>query len=152
MKLLKRLFRKYWDRYPKGPFVYVCSHNGVVGAVRAEDYDDEVRRMRKEFQKKRFLRHPVRPQVYPVFLFSNKNVGERSFRVGTENKLNEILMDCVVEFRDFELPPLNAPGSTPFGYEGMFEQVGRENTRHRVWSDEQANTYLRGGKISTYNL
>ncbi len=151
---LKKLIQKFWDKYPNKPLVYVCTHNGVTGAVCADDFDTEIRRMRKNFKKNGWENAvwPIRPQVYPIFLFSDKNVSERSFRVGSLKQLSELLKDCAVEFRDFELPPLNAPGSTPYGYYGQFEQVGRENTRHRVWTLEQAETCLKGGQIFTYNV
>lgn len=152
MSSLKRLFRKLWDVYPNEPLVYICSHNGVTGAVRAEDFDDEVRRMRGFFRKKGKPSGVVRPQVYPVFLFSDKTPSSRSFRVGTLDDLKLILESCAVEHRTFELPPLNAPGMTPYGYFGVMEEIGRENTRHRLWSRAQAHNYLHGGAISTYNL
>lgn len=152
MSTLKRLFRKVWDAYPKEPLVYVSSHNGVTGVVRAEDFDDEVRWMRKLFRKNGKPQGAVRPQVYPVFLFSDKNPSSRSFRVGTLDDLKQALEGCALEQRTFELPPLNAPGFTPYGYFGMMEEIGRENTRHRVWSLEQVRTYFHGGAISTYNL
>ena len=160
MSTLKRLFRKVWDAYPRKPLLYICSHNGVTGVVRAEDFDDEVRRMRRSLKRGWPTRGvsnvpwPVRPQVYPVFLFSDKNPRKRSFRVGTLDEMWEAfdLCGCVVEERSFELPPLNAPGHTPFGYFGMMVEIGRENARHRVWSLKQARTYFRGGAIYTYNL
>ncbi len=163
MHSLMKLFRRLWDIYPKEPLVYICTHNGVTGVVGAEAYDDEIRRMRRQFKKKgwpsdRLGRElwslcPVRPQVYPIFLFSDKNPSpSRSFRVGTMFEMAGILKGCRVEERTFELPPLNAPGSTRFGYYDSWEEIGRENTRHRRWTLDQARMYLNGGTIFTYNL
>ncbi|GEM_PF-1658119 len=156
---LKKLFRICWDEYPVEHLLYVCSHNGVTGVVRAEDFDDEVRRMRREFEKSGWPKdplgwelRPVRPQVFPVFLFSDKNPSDRSFRVGTLAEMRQALDGYCVEERSFELPPINAPGMIRSGYYGHWESVGRENTRHRAWTLEQARRYFRGGHISTYNL
>ena len=142
MSTLKKLFRKLWDAYPKEALFYVSSHNGVTGVVRAEDFDDEVRRMRKLFRKNGRPQGAVRPQVYPVLLFSDKTPSSRSFRVGSLDDLKQLLEGCAVEQRTFELPPLNAPGFTPYGYFGMMEEIGREGTRHRVWTLEQARNFF----------
>ena len=145
MSTLKKLFRKLWDAYPKEPLVYVSSHNGVTGVVRAEDFDDEVRRMRKLFRRDGGRpAEAVRPQVYPVFLFSDKTPPNRSFRVGTLADLKRLLEGCLVEQRVFELPPLNAPGCTPYGYYGMMEEIGREGTRHRLYAFVWAQSYIHG--------
>ncbi len=148
MSTLKKLFRRIWDAYPKEPLVYLCSHNGVTGVVRAEDFDDEVRRMRRLFvvhiRCKGEPQRMVRPQVYPVFLFSDKTPSSRSFRVGTLDDLKQVLKNCVIEPRIFEVPPMNIPGFTPFGYLGMMEEVGRENSRLHIWTLEQARAYLYG--------
>jgi len=152
-------FLRNWIRaYPKQPLIYVCTHNGVTGVVRAEDFDNEILRMRREFTKNMWPVEPlgweirpVRPQVYPVFLFSDKNP-QRSFRVGTLAEMTGILKGCCVEERNFELPPLNAPGMAKLGYYGSWEEVGRENTRHRVWTLKQAHTHLSGGIVNTYDL
>lgn len=152
MNTLNWFLWKLWNRYPTQSLIYVSLDNGVVGAVCAEDYDREVYRMRKEFSWNRWPTVPVRPQVYPVFLFSNKNPGNRSFRVGTEEDLTRIIRGCAVEFRDFELPPLNAPGYTPLGYFGAREEIDSENARRRKWTLDQAREYLHGGQITTYNL
>lgn len=143
MGTLKRLFRKLWDAYPKEPLVYVSSHNGVTGVVRAEDFDDEVRCMRRLFRREGgMLAGSVRPQVYPVFLFSDKTPSSRSFQVGTLADLKRLLEGCHVEQRVFELPPLNAPGFTPYGYYGMMEEIGREGTRHRLYAFGWAHSYI----------
>ncbi len=151
MSTLKRfvvkLLRKFWDRYPKIPLIYICSRNGVTGAVRADDFDDEVRSMRKSFVRLNWPIRTVRPQVYPVFLFSDKSLPERNYRVAPLIGLKEISKYCVVEFRDFELPPITAKGFTPHGYFGELEMMGREGTRHRIWTLRQAAAYLVRGKI-----
>jgi len=156
MRSLKKWFRRLWDKFPSQPLLYVCSHNGVTGVVRAEDFDDEVRLMRQEFEKNKWpdycLRdwevRPVRPQVWPIFLFSDKDPGSRSFRVGTLKELYKILEGCRIEERSFELPPLNAPGMARAGYHGGWNEIGRENSRHVKWSLNQAETYFHGGEIS----
>ena len=149
-------FRKGWrrGRLPYPPHVYICSHNGVTGVVSAAAYEREVAEMRAQFDLgRKFLPdRPLRPQVYPVFLFSNRAPSARSFRVGGIYELWQVLEGCFVEERAFELPPLNAPGHTPYGYCGSYEEVGRENTRHRKWTLADAWTYLQGGTITTYNV
>jgi len=152
LKRFWRLLRKFWDWdvYPDAPLVYVCSHNGVTGVVRADDFDDEVQRMRRLF--KRYgspwsgadSYKAVRPQVYPVFLFSDKVQLEPSFRVGSLDDLQLILWDCAVEERSFELPPMKAPGSIPNGYYGELQKIGSEGCRHRWWGFKQACAYLHG--------
>jgi len=140
MSTLKRLFRRIWDAYPKEPLVYVCSHNGVTGVVRAVDFDDEVRRMRRLFRREGRPQDAVRPQVNPVFLFSDKTSLSRSFfRVGTLDDLKQILEGCAVEQRTFELPSLNAKALTTFG---LMKKIGFKNPRNYICTLEQAQTYL----------
>ena len=148
------MFRRLWDAYPEEPLVYMCSHNGVTGIVRAEDFDDEVRKMRRQFRnEKRKLTREVRPQVNPVFLFSDNNSRwVQSFRVGMIKELKEILDGCSVEQRVFDLPLLRAPGSTFYGYNGATQEI-REicsrvgssfGPRYFVYRPDEIYAYLHG--------
>jgi hypothetical protein len=147
MSTLKSLLRRFWDLYPQRPLIYVCSHNGVTGAVRAEDYDDEIRSMRKVFKKKGWPQSPVRPRVYPVFLFSDANPPKQNFRTGTLADLKRIIdgLVCAVEYREFELPPLRGPGFTSHDYFGAsFVSFSNLGYAHRAWTVEQAEKHLHG--------
>lgn len=142
------LWRHLVHGYPKEQvLVYTCSRNGVTGVVRAVDFDAEVLKMRREHDrlaKKKYLnRKSLRPIVYPVFLFSDKTPGKHSFRVGTIEDMYALLKDCALEERAFELPPINGGVITPVDYSGLnWEQVGREGTRHKVYTLEQARNYI----------
>ena len=102
---LKKLFREWWDIYPKEPLVYVCMHNGVIGAVRAEDYDDHIRLIRKFYRRKSWRpMFAYRNEVTPVFLFSDMSCTKaRNSWVGRIEELNDILDGCRVEEMTFEL-------------------------------------------------
>lgn len=113
MRTLNRLWRRLWDKYPQCPLVYVCCHNGVTGVVRADDLDDEIRRVRsQEFDHKYglgFKEHGHRAWLLnyrQVFLFSDMNMPEISNCVGTLSQMRQMLNGCFVEHRDFRLPPI----------------------------------------------
>jgi len=151
---MKKLLMKLWYWLTRGypldcPLLYVCSHNGVTGVVRAEDYDREIRRMRrwerKHAPKAGKKSKPFRPQVYPVFLFSDKLCPERNLRVGSIDVFRFIACErCVLEERSFFLPPLAAGELIPRGYDPIdgWEQTGREGCRATSFTFEQARTYL----------
>lgn len=141
---------EYSREKPYKAHVYVCRRDGVWGIVRAKDFDDEVIRMRRLFRKDGWPHwtstnlKPVRPMVSPVFLFSDKTPAERNFLVGNvEKDLDYLLAYCRAEFRDFELPPMNAGGLVPCDYHGgVYEQTGREGSRVRCYSLEQCWKHL----------
>ena len=136
--------RKFWDNYPTNTtLVYICSRNGVTGVVRANDFDDEVRRMRKHGRVS-----PVRPQVYPVFIFSDKTPSKEDMRCGTLDDMEGFLKKCSVEYRDFQLPPLNKGELMPSGYLGLFEKVGyTPASKYRVYSFRDIEEYLHKGVL-----
>lgn len=153
MGTLKKWFWKmwytYWLDYPEEPLVYVCSHNGVTGVVRADDFDNEVRRMRKFFRQKRGFHRPVRrwpyspirPQVYPISLFSDMTPTKRNLLTGTLGDLRKMLEECVAEERSFYVPPLSAPGWPPNSYLGRVGDAA-PNAQYRKWTSRQAKEYL----------
>lgn len=143
MKNLLWTLWKLWNRYPARALIYVCNNNGVIGAVRAEDYDKEIRRMRKEFAMNRWPTVPVRPQVYPVFLFSN-NESKTCMTCGNEENLKNILINCAVEFRDFVIPPING-GPVDLDYFGGYENVAFDS-KFPSWSIVTARKYLHEGQ------
>ncbi len=145
MRTLKKLIKWFWDMYPRQPLVYICTHNGVTGAVSAQDFDDEIRSMRRMFKQHGWPKEPVRPRVWPVFLFSDKTPGKINFRVGTMAEMKDMLTHCVMEYRDFELPPLNGPAVISMDYYGgVFQTAGYEDSKHRHYKFVDAWRHLTG--------
>jgi hypothetical protein len=136
--------------------LYVCSHNGATGVVRAEDYDDEVRRVRKIFRKKQWDRRfegqetrAVRPIVVPVFLFSDKDRGPETYKNGSLADLANLLEGCYVEERSFELPRMDSPGFPRGDYWPEPSNFPYEDN-YRRWGFERAQNYLHNKAIYTW--
>lgn len=99
--------------YPKNrPMVYVCSHNGVTGVIRADVFDDVVLAKRLELNKWDGWKNlaPFRPRFHyrQIFLFTDMNKPEVHQVVGSLDALNGLIISCAAEYRDFELPPIKA--------------------------------------------
>jgi hypothetical protein len=132
IEVIKKLYRRWFEKYPTAPLLYVCSHNGVTGVVRAEDFDKEVRKARAIFNKSHWPDRgswywdirPIRPQVHPVFLFTNHKDKNDSVVVGDLELMAEILKGCRLEERSFELPH-HKSGDTFTNYQRVQHTVDR---------------------------
>lgn len=135
IKAIKKLYQRWIEKYPTAPLLYVCSHNGVVGVVRAEDFDSEVRSARTTFNKQKHWPdrgswywdiRPIRPQVHPVFLFTNHKDRNENVVVGDLEFMAEILKGCRLEERSFELPHYKS-GDTFADYRRVQHVVDRHH-------------------------
>ena len=152
------MFFERFSRYPKDrPLLYRCEDKsiGVVALVRAEDFDAEVRRMRLFFEREGYPSYitAVRPQVFPVFLFSSKEVAPSNFLTGNMYEAICMIQGCAVEARDFFIPPIQVPPNgrefIPTSYRSDIihsEEIGREGSRVRSYTLDEAVAYLRRGK------
>lgn len=149
---MKTFLKKILGINSQKPIVYICMHKGVTGIVCASDFRSEVARMRKVIKEKGGWvknKWPVRPNVYPVFLFSNNKISKWDLIIGTVDELHEILKNYAggVEFRDFCLPDLNTHGTKPSGYYNLLDKVIREENPERInWSLDQVKDYLSSKK------
>jgi hypothetical protein len=91
--------------------LYICSHNGVTGVIRADEFDDNIRTKRSELNRWGWMGlEPLRPKFHyrSIFLFTDKTKPEVHQVIGGLGELRGLLSDCAVEYRDFELPPIQA--------------------------------------------
>jgi len=156
MPSLKKWWYRLTRKYPVNqPLVYTCRHNGVVGVVRAEDYDAEISRMRRLFLKYGWssgisaIPTAVQPKVFPVFLFGPEKPGsEIDLRSGTIPDLWGILNGMAVEKRSFEVPwPYYRTMMVRGYYSDIFEQTGQEGSRVRRYTQQEVLHYLQRGRF-----
>lgn len=143
------IFRRLIDAYPSVPLLYVCSREGVTGIVRAMDFDDVVRWQRRLYQygKCNKVALPYRPQVFPLFLFSDKPT-HKTFRFGTMEEMGLLVKDCDMETRDFFIPFLR--NRENHGWYGIMDQSDWGRKKKGIHSYEDAHTYIHGEMVGTY--
>lgn len=140
-----------WIRSRMRPKVYRCTMNGVVGIVRAKDYDRVARvfwrgvRRKKRGERRSYSDAP-RFVIQPTFLFSSLPKTERSRLIGDGHfDLEMFCVGCRVEEREFYVPPHDGkhPIARGHGLDSRSE-VNSWELNDRLFRFEDAYRYVHG--------
>lgn len=135
MSTFQNLWKKLLQKlgYDTRPMIYLCGDRGRWGFVRAEDFEQEVKAMRRRTKHRKWSsdqgpwHRPAMPCVYPLFLFSKDTGPDNHLVSGNLHEMWSLLADCRLEHRAFYLPEGDAH-SVAIHEHGEFQLVGREGS------------------------